>query len=81
MNKFEIKRSQELVDSKKEIRLLKEQLDTSKITRFEVIDSRIPYSRESEKGNRVIVEYGVSLDISLQDKGQTLKVFLKNRKK
>lgn len=41
----------------------------SKVTRFEVID---------ETG-RVMVKYGVNLQTSLQDKGRTLKVFIKDK--
>ena len=40
----------------------------NKVTRFEVID---------ETG-RVIVKHGVSVELSYQDDGKTLKVFLKD---
>lgn len=43
--------------------------ETSKVTRFEVI---------TEEG-RVYVRYGVNVDLSLQDDGRTLKVFLNER--
>lgn len=43
--------------------------NTSKVTRFEVI---------TEEG-RVYVRYGVNVDLSLQDDGRTLKVFLNER--
>lgn len=43
--------------------------DTAKVTRFEVI---------TEEG-RVYVRYGVNVDLSLQDDGRTLKVFLNER--
>jgi len=45
-------------------------MKNDKVTRFEVID---------ETG-RVIVKYGVSVELSYQDNGQTLKVFLKDIK-
>ena len=41
-------------------------MDTSKVTRFEVIG----------KPGRMIVRYGVSVRLALQDEGRTLKVFL-----
>ena len=40
------------------------------INRFEVID----------KTGRVIVKHGVSVELSYQDDGQTLKVFLQDKK-
>lgn len=42
------------------------QLPTDKTTRFEVID---------DTGRR-LVEYGVNIEISMQDDGRTMKVFL-----
>jgi len=54
-------------------------IDTREITRFEVIDHRIPYDRNSEKGNRILVEYGISIKLSAQDNGKTLKIFINNR--
>jgi hypothetical protein len=46
--------------------LRQQQCDTSAVTRFEVID---------ETG-RVLVKYGVTVELSLQDDERTLKVFL-----
>lgn len=45
-------------------------MKTDKVTRFEVID---------ETG-RAIVKYDVSVELSYQDDGKTLKVFLKDKK-
>lgn len=42
-------------------------MDTSKVTRFEIIQGR---------AGRVLVRYGVSVELVLQDDGRTLKVFL-----
>ena len=42
-------------------------MDTSKVTRFELI---------MEEG-RSVVEYDCEVELSLQDMGETLKVFLK----
>ena len=44
-------------------------MDTSKVTRFELI---------MEEG-RSVVEYDCEVELSLQDDGKTLKVFLKRR--
>ena len=44
-------------------------MDTSKVTRFELI---------TENG-RSVVEYNCEVELSLQDDGQTLKVFVKRR--
>jgi hypothetical protein len=46
-------------------------VDTSKVTRFEVID------HSAEAKGRFVVEHGKSVELSLQDDGRTLKVFLK----
>ena len=46
-------------------------VDTSDVTRFEVIDHS-----ESMKG-RFVVEYNITVDLQLQDDNRTLKVFLK----
>ena len=48
----------------------REQNDTTKITRFEVIDCG------QEKRGRIIVEYDKKVEISIQDDGRTMKVFL-----
>jgi hypothetical protein len=45
-------------------------MKNDKVTRFEVID---------ETG-RVIVKHGVDVELCYQDNGQTLKVFLKDKK-
>lgn len=49
-------------------------LMTKSITRFEVID------HTSKKGGRIVVEYNVNVEISLQDDNKTLKVFLTDKK-
>ncbi len=43
-------------------------MNTNKVTRFEVID----------QSGRKLVRYDIKLDLSLQDNGKTLKVFLWN---
>lgn len=48
---------------------------TKSITRFEVID------HTSKKGGRIVVEYNVNVELSLQDDCKTLKVFLTDQKK
>lgn len=46
---------------------------TKDVTRFEVID----HTKSLEDGGgRVMVKYGVKVDISMQDRGRTIKVFL-----
>ena len=45
-------------------------MNTEKITRFEVID------HTSEFQGRILVKYGVRVEISIQDDGTTMKVFL-----
>lgn len=52
--------------------------EPSKITRFEVIDWR----EGSNAPGRILVEWHPRLEVyyELQDEGQTLKVFLKDRK-
>ena len=45
------------------------------VTRFEVID------HTSKAKGRVVVEYGVKVEVSIQDDGRTMKIFLTNRKK
>lgn len=51
-----------------------EQRFDNKATRFEVID------HTDKKRGRIVVEYGVDVEISIQDDGQTMKVFLTNNK-
>lgn len=46
-------------------------MNTNKVTRFEVIDD--------DDTGRVLVRYGVHVQLSLQDGGRTLKVFLIDR--
>lgn len=48
-------------------------MDTSKVTRFEVIDHRVSFE---EGGGRVLSERDVKVELSLQDDDRTLKVFL-----
>ena len=43
-----------------------EMFNVSDVTRFEVIDST----------GRVYVRYGVKVDLSMQDEGRTLKIFV-----
>jgi hypothetical protein len=45
------------------------------VSRFEVID------HSSKKRGRIVVEYGVEVEVSLQDGGKTMKVFLTDKKK
>lgn len=45
-------------------------VETEKITRFEVID------HTSELQGRILVKYGVKVEISIQDDGKTMKIFL-----
>lgn len=48
-------------------------MDTSKVTRFEVID----HTKDVlDGGGRVLVQHDVKVELSLQDDGKTLKVFL-----
>jgi hypothetical protein len=46
-----------------------------KVTRFEVID------HTKKKQGRIVVEYNVNVELSLQDDNRTLKVFLTDQKK
>jgi hypothetical protein len=48
---------------------------TKSITRFEVID------HTSKQKGRIVVEYKVNVELSLQDDNRTLKVFLTDQKK
>lgn len=47
---------------------------TKSITRFEVID------HTAKKRGRIVVEYNVNVELSLQDESRTLKVFLTDKK-
>jgi hypothetical protein len=49
-------------------------ITTKSVTRFEVID------RTKKKGGRIVVEYNVNVELSLQDENRTLKVFLTDKK-
>ena len=48
-------------------------MNTDRVTRFEVID------HTSEMLGRMLVKYGVNVDISIQDDGRTTKVFLTDK--
>ena len=48
-------------------------METEKITSFEVID------HTSELQGRILVKYGVKVEISIQDDGRTMKVFLTDK--
>lgn len=53
--------------------------DLSSVTRFEVIDHAGPRASYSPEQARSVVAYDVSVELSLQDDGRTLKVFLGTR--
>jgi hypothetical protein len=46
-----------------------------KVTRFEVID------HTKKQRGRIVVEYGVKVEVSIQDDGKTMKVFLTDQNK
>ena len=48
-------------------------ITTKQITRFEVID------HTKKKGGRIVVEYNVNVELSLQDENRTLKVLLTDK--
>jgi hypothetical protein len=48
-------------------------MNTDKVTRFEVID------HTTGGYGRILTEYGVKVELSLQDDDKTLKVFMKDR--
>ena len=48
-------------------------METKKVTRFKVID------HTSEFQGRILVKYGVRVEISIQDDGRTMKVFLTDK--
>jgi hypothetical protein len=48
-------------------------ITTKSVTRFEVID------HTSKKRGRIVVEYNVNVELSLQDENRTLKVFLTDK--
>lgn len=45
-----------------------------KVSRFELID------HTAKKRGRMVVEYGVDVEVSIQDDGRTMKVFLTDKK-
>ena len=49
-------------------------MDVANVTRFEVVDWSTGFD-----GGRTMVRYGVRVELSLQDDGRTLKVFLRDR--
>ena len=49
-------------------------ITTKSVTRFEVID------HTKKKVGRIVVEYNVNVELSLQDENRTLKVFLTDKK-
>jgi hypothetical protein len=51
-------------------------MDTSKVTRLEVIDHRA----SSPNKGRAMVLYHVKIELSLQDSDQTLKIFVEDSK-
>lgn len=55
-------------------------VDTSKVTRFEVIDHTGTIDDNPNFG-RVFVKNNVGIETHIQDDGKTLKVFLNDRKK
>jgi hypothetical protein len=46
----------------------------AEVTRFEVID----YTKKHR--GRILVEYKVSVEVSIQDEGRTMKIFLTDKK-
>lgn len=48
-------------------------ITTKSVTRFEVID------HTKKKVGRIVVEYNVNVELSLQDENRTLKVFLTDK--
>lgn len=52
------------------VKILIPKCDFGKVTRFEVIDAT----------GRILVRYGVAVEMHVQDEGRTLKVFLKDIK-
>ena len=66
----------ELACLRKLIDIVKENrnnMETEKVTRFEVID------HTSELKGRILVKYNVKVEISIQDDGKTMKVFLTDK--
>lgn len=48
---------------------------TKDVTRFEVID------HSKKMRGRYVVEYGVKVEVSIQDNGKTMKIFLNDQNK
>ena len=46
-----------------------------KVTRFEVID------HSKKMRGRYVVEYGIKVEVSIQDDGRTMKIFLNDQNK
>lgn len=51
-------------------------MDTSKVTRFELIDHRLPLGVTGVQTGRIVGMHGCKVELSLQDDGKTLKVFV-----
>lgn len=51
-------------------------MDVSKVTRFEVIYGGDKEVYDADFGRRLFFPQGCSIELSLQDAGQTLKVFV-----
>lgn len=54
-------------------------MELHKITRFEVID-HTKMAIKNDAFGRILTKYGISLELSVQDEGRTLKVFLSDKK-
>ena len=52
-------------------------MDVANVTRFEVVDWR--GTKSAGVDTRVLTAHGVRVELSLQDDGRTLKVFLRDR--
>ena len=71
----------ELEELRQEVKQLRENIaaitftsvDTSQVTRFELID------HTARNSLRAVVRYDCSVELSYQDNGKTLKVFLKDK--
>lgn len=51
------------------------ELLTKDVTRFEVID------HSKKMRGRYVVEYGIKVEVSIQDDGKTMKIFLNDQNK
>tara|TARA_R110002153_G_scaffold66399_2_gene177538 strand:- start:2783 stop:3019 length:237 start_codon:yes stop_codon:yes gene_type:complete len=63
---------QEVNKLRAKVSKLRSKNDLNKVTRFEVID------HTARNSLRAIVRYNVNIELSFQDDGTTLKVFLKD---